>query len=90
MRVLLVTYTLRNQLKDYSSFYSAIKSNGTKWWHYIDAAWIVQTSLTADQFAHQLFPHIEKPDYLLVVRITGEHQGWLPKDAWDWINSLNY
>jgi len=90
MYALLVTYTLRNSLKDYSPLFNAIKSNSLKWWHYIDTAWIVQTNLTPDQFAHKLYPFIEKPDYLLVVRIHSEHQGWLPKDAWDWLNTLTY
>jgi hypothetical protein len=26
-------------------------------------------------------------DYLLVVRVTRPYQGWLPKDAWEWVNS---
>ena len=90
MRVLLVTYTLRNQLKDYSPFFEAIQNSGKKWWHYIDTAWIVETDLTVDQLAQKLYPFIERTDYLFVVRIANEHQGWLPKEAWDWINSLNY
>lgn len=90
MHVLLITYVLRNQFKDYTPLFEAIKSNSAKWWHYVDTAWIVQTSLTADQYAHKLYPFIENPDYLLVVRIMNEHQGWLPPKAWDWINSLIY
>jgi hypothetical protein len=90
MRVLLITYTLRNAAKDYTLFFEAIKNGGSKWWHYIDAAWIVETTLTAEQFAHSLYPLMEQPDFLLVVKITREHQGWLPKEAWDWINSLQY
>lgn len=90
MIALLITYTLRNATRDYEALFNAIKNNSSRWWHYIDTAWIVQTSLTPDQFAHQLYPFIEKPDHLLVVRITGEHQGWLPKAAWDWINSVTY
>jgi hypothetical protein len=89
MRVLLVTYTLRNSLKDYNPLFESIKSVG-KWWHYIDTTWIVQTNLTADQLAHKLLPFIEQPDYLLVVLIAREHQGWLPKAAWEWLNSLQY
>jgi hypothetical protein len=89
-QVLLITYTLRNKLKDYSPLYQAIKGNGSKWWHYIDTAWIVQTVYSADQFAHKLYPHIEQADYLLVVKITRDHQGWMPKEAWDWLNSLTY
>ena len=89
-RVLLVTYTLRNETKDYTPLFTAIKNNGSKWWHYIDMAWIVQTTLTADQFAHKLYPFIEKSDQLLVVQVTREHQGWLPMKAWEWFKTLTY
>jgi hypothetical protein len=89
-RVLLVTYTLRNKFKSYDPLFEAIKANSTRWFHYIDSAWVVETILTADQFAHKLYPFIEQPDYLLVVRIINDHQGWLPKEAWDWLNSIHY
>ena len=89
-RVLLITYTLRNSLKDYTPLFEAVKNNSLRWWHYIDSAWIVETMLTPDALAGDLYPFIEQTDYLLVVRIVNEHQGWLPEKAWEWLNSLNY
>ncbi|MGC9966485.1 MAG: hypothetical protein ABSE08_13865 [Syntrophobacteraceae bacterium] len=29
--------------------------------------------------------HIDKNDYALVIEVRGNSQGWLPKDAWEWI-----
>lgn len=90
MPVLLVNYALRNANKDYSNLFATIKNNSKKWWHYLDGTWIVDTNDSADAFAKKLYPFIEKSDGLLVVKITREHQGWLPKDAWDWLNDLIY
>ncbi len=90
MAVLLITYSLKTPNKDYSSLFEAIKATAAFWWHYIDDTWIVETNLSAEEFAHKLYPHFTRLDYLLVVKITREHQGWLPKDAWDWLNDRNY
>jgi hypothetical protein len=90
MPVLLVTYSLKNKQKDYSELFSAIKANANGWWHYLDNTWVVNTNKSADEFTRELFPYIEKPDRLLVVKITGDHQGWLPKDAWNWLNNRHY
>ena len=90
MSVLLVTYTLRNQTKDYSPLFTAIKGHTGLWWHYFDTVWIVESNLTADRFAKHLYQFIERSDHLFVVRLTKEHQGWLPKEAWDWLNARTY
>ncbi len=87
MNVLLVTHALNNQYKDYSPFFTALKSNCNEWWHYFDATWIVVTIHTPDQFARSLFPYMETADRLLVVKLQKDFQGWLPKDAWDWLNA---
>ncbi len=90
MPVLLITYTLKNNEKDYSQLFEAIKNNSNGWWHYLKDAWIVNSSLDHQEYADRLYPFIEKTDYFLVVKITKNYQGWLPKDAWDWLNKLNY
>ena len=90
MSVLLITHALNNRTKDYSSFYAAIKNNSTNWWHHFEATWIVAAPCTAHQFTQLLYPHMETTDRLLVVKITNDHQGWLPKEAWDWLNQRNY
>lgn len=90
MRVLLVTYTLRNVVKDYSTFFKAIQTGSINWWHYLEDTWIVSTTESADDFAKKLLPHIETTDSILVVRIHPEFQGWLAKEAWDWLNRLRY
>jgi hypothetical protein len=89
--VLLITYSLNNQLKDYTPFVAAIKNNCDFWWHYFNTTWIVSTQqYSADAYAKLLYPLMETTDRLLVVRLTAEQQGWLPKEAWDWLNDKHY
>jgi hypothetical protein len=90
MRVLLIAYALRNRFKDYSPFFQAIKANSIQWWHFIDSIFIVYTNHSADEYAHFLYPHIENTDSLLVTRLQHEEQGWLPKEAWDWLNEKQF
>ena len=85
--VLLVAHQLQTPLKDYKKFYEAIEKNAARWWHYLDNVWIVATSDNVDTFAKKLYPHMTQSDYLLVIRLAKEYQGWLPEDAWEWPNT---
>ena len=88
--VLIITYAHKNQFKDYSSFFQAIKSNSNEWWHFMDSTWIVTTHHSANEFAHLLYPHILNSDFVLVAKLAKDFQGWLPREAWDWLNSKIY
>ena len=90
MPVHLVTYQLNNNERDYSQLFVAIRGNALQWWHYLPHVWIVSTPMNADQFARTLIPFIERGDRLLVKRLAREHQGWLPKEAWDWLEDKTY
>jgi hypothetical protein len=88
--VLIINYALRNRLKDYAPFFATIKGNCNQWWHFLESTFIVSTDSSADEFAKLLYPHIEATDALLVARLQKDHQGWLQKEAWDWLNDKNY
>ncbi len=90
MSVLLVTYTLRNKTKDYSPLFNAIKTQTGWWWHYFDTMWIIESTLGATAFAQSLYPFIETTDHLFVVRLAKEYNGWLPKEAWEWLSARHY
>jgi hypothetical protein len=90
MSVLLVTFELKTAGKDYDPFFNALKNNSEYWWHYLEATWIVQTTKSAHEYANLLYPHMTKDDRLLVVKIENNHQGWLAKEAWEWLNSRTY
>lgn len=90
MAVLLVTYDLKGSTRDYAPLHEAIKKDAIAWWHYLESVWLVNTTEGADALAKRLYPHITRDDRLLVIRVTNEYQGWLAKDAWDWLNSQGW
>ena len=81
-----INYDLKKPRRDYAGLYDAIKSCGD-WWHYLDSTWLVDTRLTAENIWQRLEPHVDENDFVLVIRVAPNFQGWLPKDAWDWITS---
>lgn len=80
-----IDYDLKRPGQNYEALHEAIKSFGA-WWHYLDSTWMVDTSLNAAGVWKKLEPHVDGNDYLLVIGVTRDYQGWLPKEAWDWIN----
>lgn len=81
-----INYDLKRPGQNYEMLYDAIKSCGT-WWHYLGSTWLVDTSLGATAIWERLAPHVDKNDLVLVVGVTRDYSGWLPKDAWEWLNS---
>lgn len=90
MRLLLVTFSLRNGFRDYSNFFVTLRGNALNWWHFIEQTCLVSTYLDANAFAQKLLPHVETTDSVLVVEVKpNEFQGWLPKSAWDWLAEVS-
>ncbi len=81
-----VNYDLRAPGRDYAGLYEAIKRCGA-WWHYLGSTWLIDTGLSAQGVWENLAPHIDGKDYVLVIGVTPERQGWLPEDAWKWIRA---
>ena len=85
MKAFLITYDLNVPGRDYTDFYEEIKRSG-KWWHYLDSFWIVITDESPQQIWDRVGKHIDNNDFMLVMEVRDNVQGWLPKDAWDWIH----
>jgi hypothetical protein len=87
--ILIVTYDLKTP-RDYHEFYEALKAqadNG-KWWHYMSSTWLLSTTKTPQQIVDAVTPYFERQqDFIFVCELTPNYQGWLPKQAWDWINA---
>ena len=84
--VLIINYALKNVFKDYTPFYKAIQQCG-EWWHFLDSTWIVNTSYSADTVGKHLLQFIDQEkDFVIVARLQKDYQGWLPNEAWDWLN----
>lgn len=55
------------------------------WCHYLERTWLIGTHETAQPLHGRLAPYLTQLDYWLIVQITYDYSGWLPKEAWDWI-----
>jgi hypothetical protein len=84
MNVYCVSYDLKKPGQDYEPLYEQLKKS-LGWWHYLDSTWLISTFEDAQTLASRLLSVIDANDRLLVIRVSNERQGWLPKDAWDWI-----
>lgn len=86
--IYLVTYDLvKSSERDYTPVYEAIKAIGP-WWHYLESTWIVQSYNNVNHVVDTIHNVMRQGDRLLVVQIDNQQRnGWLPKDAWDWIRT---
>ena len=84
-KVYILTYDLKTPGKDYSGFYNAIKAS-PKWWHYLQSSWLIYTDEAPTVLWNRLCSHVDKSDRVLIIEVRDNCQGWLPKDAWDWIH----
>jgi hypothetical protein len=83
--ILMVSYDLKGPAGSYKPLFEFLQKQGP-WWHYLKSTWLISTEKTPDQLNMELKPYMQKPDLILITRLGPPYQGWLPKDAWDWIN----
>jgi len=81
-----INYDLKRPGQNYDALHEAIKNCGSSWWHFLGSTWLVDTTLDAKGIWDRLAPHVDKNDFFLVIGVTRDYQGWLPQEAWDWIN----
>ena len=84
-KVYSVTYDLKTPGRDYTPLYAALKTF-PKWWHFLDSTWLIATEESPSQVYKRLVSTITQKDRLLIIEVRNNAQGWLPKEAWDWIN----
>ena len=82
--ILIITYDL-HPAHDYTQFYEALKTQGTSWWHYLSSTWLISTTKRPDEVLDALRSYLGPNDRLLIAEMGNGYNGWLPKDAWDWI-----
>ena len=82
----LVSYDLNGPVPSYERFFNELKQS-VNWWHYLNSTWIVVRYESLVELAPKLRGLIFNNDRLLIVPAKGPADGWLPKDAWDWINT---
>lgn len=75
---------------DYKQFHDTLTTakGVIDWWHYLETTYIIITeqyvmASNVGQFVRQIAPQKE----LFVCELNlSNHDGWLTKEAWDWIN----
>ncbi len=58
----------------------------TDWWHYTDNTYIVASSYDVNQLYSAAVPGMSNMVYVLFIEVNPNNsQGWLPPDAWTWL-----
>lgn len=88
--LLLISYDLSTS--DRPPAYEAIKAtieaaSGGRCRRPLYSQWLVDTEESVDTWVERLQGHLSPADRLLVVRVQGRTNGWLPSEDWTWINA---
>ena len=86
-KILLVAYDLKITT-DETCVIKAIQTVGDKWWHFLPTVWLVNTEKSAAEVARIIYPVMTKSDRLFVIEMQGRGDGWMPSEAWGWINNI--
>lgn len=86
----LVSYTL-NPARKNANLEQELQKTGT-WWHHLDFTWIIVSQETVEQLYNRLIPHLRQSDHIFIAEIpsNARYFGYLPKDAWDWLEQQRY
>lgn len=92
MSVYLVTWDLNKEKSNYADARARFLSNLKEYDRIkdsdLDSVYFISTDSTADQVSKNLQFGIDDNDRLIVIKFsTGNHQGWLSQEIWDWINN---
>jgi hypothetical protein len=86
MAVYNVSYDLNKAGKNYEGLIEELKKS-SGWWHYLRSTWLISTRETPTQLYNRLQPYLDNDDHILIIEVCNNSNGWLPKKAWEWINS---
>jgi hypothetical protein len=87
MAVYLIAYEINTVGAETDKILQGIKNIGIGWMHYLPNVVLLHSNDNAEVIGKKIFKLITKTDQVLVIRVTKEYYGWLPKRAWDWLNS---
>lgn len=85
----LVTYDLDNPGQRYKDFQKALIENVSNgiWCHYLESTYLLQSDSTPDKILSALKPYLDGNDKVFITEMVNNHQGWLDKDQWEYINN---
>lgn len=78
----------RNPYVNYNVLNDGIKndSNIVNWWHYMLSTYILISPLSGYYLSERIRQYLPNHRFLLTRVDLSNKGGWLPQDAWDWIN----
>lgn len=92
LNIFVINYDRPGLFRDDTQFIEAIRNIGPRWVRPMERTWLVGAggTITADAIQQRLLPYLDQPvDRLLVCQLTANYQGWLPQQAWDWVNQVS-
>jgi hypothetical protein len=76
---------------DYQKFHNRLTTDKEiiNWWHHLESCYIIIVpshinSTSISNFIMEIAP--QKKHFVCELNLN-DHNGWLPKEAWEWINS---
>ena len=81
----IVSYDIKQPIQSYEPLFEELKKS-ENWWHYLTSTWFVLRRDTQSELQNKLIPLIYYNDRLLILPAQGPANGWLPGEAWTWIN----
>jgi len=83
----IVSYQLATHLFRNTTAFTDEIQRSRSWMHYIDNTWVVSTSETIGELDGRLRNclNLTDGDSLLIMQTNGTSAGWLPEEAWNWI-----
>lgn len=92
MSVYVITWNLNSERQNYDSARRSFIQHLERYENTRDSGlesvrWI-STSSSAEQVQNDLLTKLDGNDRLFISKLhSGNHQGWLSKQVWDWINA---
>lgn len=77
-------YLIQYNISEDSTLKERIKALGA-WMSYFDGFWLVESDKTIQEI-YDIISDENKETRILILEITiSNYWGWMPKDAWEWI-----
>jgi len=88
--ILLVSYDLKVPGRDYAKLFETLKS-ASGWWHYLESTWVLSTTDSVAAWTDRIRATMDENDLFIIIDITGKtRNGWLTKDAWEWLKNHDH
>ncbi len=85
--VVIVTYDLNKQGKNYADLSSTLEGLCTDFIRPLKSFWLLDTEVSVNDISSAALSVMDADDRLFVTRLVSDNAGWLTQTEWNWINS---